>query len=80
MIIIMMDLRKTCYESVKWLRIGFSGGLCDELSCSTKFVKREFLGQVSNCHLVKENFVCLLLTIRQNLLKTFNMKTKLQYS
>jgi hypothetical protein len=71
-----MDLRKTCYESVKWLRIGFSGGLCEELSRSTKLVKREFLGQVSNYHLVKEDSVFLLLTIRQNLLKTFNMKMK----
>jgi hypothetical protein len=63
---IIMVLRKTYYESVKWLTIRFSGGLCDDLSCSTEFTKKEFLGQVSNYNLVKEDSVCLLLTIRQN--------------
>jgi hypothetical protein len=57
MMMMIMDLRETCYEFVKWLRVGLNGGLCDELSCSTNFVKREFLGQVSNYHLLKEDSV-----------------------
>lgn len=43
---LLMYLRKTCYESVMWLRIAFKGELCEELPCSTKLVKRKFLGQV----------------------------------
>jgi hypothetical protein len=49
---------KTYHESVKWLRVGYSGGLCNEVPLSTEFTQREILGQVSNLHLVKEYSVC----------------------
>lgn len=40
---------------MKWLRIEFSGGLCDELPSSTELKKSQILGQVSNYYVVKED-------------------------